>query len=209
MNMGNPPHPPADPPARPAGPDDRDEVLGIIVDAFEDDPFMAWIFEDPTTRRDCLRTFYGRQVHRFPPTGTMLVTPGAEAASVWFAPAPDDGLAAVYEGFVEMFVGLLGEETAMRKLAGLSLVGAGHPHTPHWYLATVGTRPAHQGRGFGPTVITPVLDRCDAGGVAAYLESSNVRNVPFYQRLGFQVTGSVHMPDGGPEVTFMLRPPAP
>ena len=52
------------------------------------------------------------------------------------------------------------------------------------------------------------LERCDAEGIAAYLESSNVRNVPFYQRLGFQVTGSVHMPDGGPEVTFMLRSPA-
>ncbi len=195
------------PPARPAGSEDRDEVLEIIVDAFFDDPFLSWIFEDETTRRAGLHAFYGRQVHRFPPTGTMLVTPGFEAASIWFAPAPDDGLGPVYDGFVEMLVEQLGEETAYRKLTGLAQVGAGHPHTPHWYLATVGTRPGHQGRGLGPTVISPVLDRCDAQGVPAFLESSNPRNVPFYERLGFVVTGSVRMPDDGPVVTFMWREP--
>jgi ribosomal protein S18 acetylase RimI-like enzyme len=196
------------PSARVAGAVDRDLVLDIVVDAFFDDPLASWVFEERERRQEGLRAFYGPQVHRFPDTGVMLVAPGGEAASIWFAPAPDDGLAAVYDGFADMLVDVLGEETAHRKLAGLAQIGAGHPSTPHWYLATVGTRSAAQGQGWGPTVITPVLDRADAAGVPAYLESSNPRNVPFYERLGFTVTGTVQMPEDGPVVTFMLRPPA-
>ena len=43
------------------------------------------------------------------------------------------------------------------------------------------------------------LDRCDAEHAPAYLESSNPDNVPYYQRFGFEVTGEITLPDGGPE----------
>ena len=38
-------------------------------------------------------------------------------------------------------------------------------------------------------VLAPVLERCDAEGVPAYLESSKESNVSFYRRHGFDVTG--------------------
>lgn len=192
---------------RRAGEADHDTVLDIVVDAFSQDPLVCWVFEDPEIRPAGSRAFYEPQVRRHPPSGEMLLTAGGEAASVWFAPAPDSGLERVYEGFYEMLAGILGEATAQRKLAGLAAIGAAHPQTPHWYLAAVGTRTELQGKGFGPRVIRPVLDRCDREGRPAYLESSNVRNVPFYERLGFVVLTTVQLPDGGPVVTPMWREP--
>ena len=52
-----------------------------------------------------------------------------------------------------------------------------------------------------------MLDRCDAEGMPAYLESSNVRNVPFYGRHGFEVTGEIDLGKGAPTVTAMWRNP--
>lgn len=51
-----------------------------------------------------------------------------------------------------------------------------------------------------------MLDRCDRDGLPAYLESSNERNVPFYLRQGFEVTGEIELP-GGPKVWPMWRTP--
>jgi ribosomal protein S18 acetylase RimI-like enzyme len=38
-----------------------------------------------------------------------------------------------------------------------------------------------------------------------YLESSNPRNVPLYERHGFEVTAEHWLPDG-PVMTYMWRP---
>jgi hypothetical protein len=40
----------------------------------------------------------------------------------------------------------------------------------------------------------------------AYLESSNVRNVPLYQRFGFEVIQEISLPEDGPALWTMLRP---
>ena len=57
-------------------------------------------------------------------------------------------------------------------------------------------------------MLAPVLAEADAQGIRTYLESSNVRNVPFYERLGFVATGCIQIP-GGPALTPMWRAPQP
>jgi hypothetical protein len=50
------------------------------------------------------------------------------------------------------------------------------------------------------------LERCDEEGAAAYLESSNLDNVPLYEHFGFQVTGALDLPVGAPVINTMWRP---
>jgi ribosomal protein S18 acetylase RimI-like enzyme len=49
----------------------------------------------------------------------------------------------------------------------------------------------HQGRGIGADLLRDRLDKVDAKGIHAYLESSNVRNISFYQRHGFEVVREI------------------
>ena len=83
---------------------------------------------------------------------------------------------------------------------------ANHPHEPHWYLNVVSTIPEQQGRGLGTAVLQPVLERCDADGARAYLESSNPRNLSLYRRNGFVDAGEIRLPDG-PSLITMWRDP--
>jgi GNAT superfamily N-acetyltransferase len=82
-----------------------------------------------------------------------------------------------------------------------------HPHRPHWYLSGIGTDPPVQGTGAGSALMRSRLERCDAAGLAAYLESSKESNVPFYQQHGFRVTSEVTVPGGGPTLWLMWRDP--
>ena len=75
----------------------------------------------------------------------------------------------------------------------------------HVHAAEFGA--AVQGRGVGATVIRPVLDRCDADGLPAYLESSSVTNVSFYERLGFRIIWEDRPGDDGPLFRGMWRDP--
>ncbi len=85
------------------------------------------------------------------------------------------------------------------------MVGSHHPSESHFYLFVLGA--AEQGRGIGSTAIRPVLDRCDADGLPAYLESSSERNRSFYERLGFQVLWEDRPTSDGPVFRGMWRDP--
>ena len=81
-----------------------------------------------------------------------------------------------------------------------------HPAMPHWYLPWFGVDCALQGQGLGSRLMTPCLDIVDREHLPAYLDSTIPRNVPFYQRHGFEVTGRRQAGDS-PPITSMLREP--
>lgn len=85
-------------------------------------------------------------------------------------------------------------------------MGQYHPQRPHWYLPFVGVEPLQQNRGLGATVLWPILQRCDRERLPAYLESTNPRNIPFYERLGFERVGIIRA-GTSPDIVPMLREP--
>jgi len=84
---------------------------------------------------------------------------------------------------------------------------AAHPEEPHWYLAIIGSDTAVRGTGYGNALMRSRLDRCDAEGAPAYLESSNPDNIGYYIRFGFEVTDEIAVPGGGPRLWPMWRRP--
>jgi GNAT superfamily N-acetyltransferase len=96
---------------------------------------------------------------------------------------------------------------AHRALQLLFEVDGLHPKEPHWYLATLGTEPARQGKGRGSALLHSMIGRIDESGFPAYLESSKERNVPFYARFGFEVIDEFRSKVGSPPIWRMWREP--
>jgi len=66
--------------------------------------------------------------------------------------------------------------------------------------------PGRRGKGDGRRVVEPILELADRDGVPTYLESSNPRNLSFYDRLGFSVLDEVRIAENGPVMRPMWRP---
>jgi GNAT superfamily N-acetyltransferase len=82
-----------------------------------------------------------------------------------------------------------------------------HPKIPHYYLQAVGARQEYQGLGIGSALIKHVTRLCDAENTPAYLESSSVKNLPLYERHGFETFAEHSFDDEGTTLWFMLREP--
>lgn len=166
-----------------------------LTDAFADDPMMAWIYPEPGTRA-LLSSGFMRTILEVGLTRGHTYTVGANIGGAVWGP-PDVDL--LDDEAVGRLFGLLGEQLGARAEevgAGLIRITEHHPHDqPHFYLLLLGTARSHQSLGAGSALIREVLDRCDRQGFGAYLESSNLRNVPFYERHGFRPITQVKVSD--------------
>lgn len=79
-----------------------------------------------------------------------------------------------------------------------------------WYLVYIGTKPSARGKGYCRKLIEHVTDISDQEGRATYLESSNVRNVPIYRRMGFRECRRIYLQraeEGNVALDVMVREP--
>jgi GNAT superfamily N-acetyltransferase len=204
--------------AKPGAEHDRVEVrLATAADipalsrtlgrAFDDDPVMAHLIP-PEARRhaDRLARFMLLGTRGAIAEGTVYTTAELSGGAVWRAPGrwkvPTRQLLPDVPGMLWA----LGRRVRVG-MATLQLLERHHPREPHWYLEILGTEPAEQGKGIGSALMAPVLERCDDEGVPAYLESSKEKNIPYYERHGFRVTGELDLPGDGPRLWPMWRDP--
>jgi GNAT superfamily N-acetyltransferase len=189
-------------------PDDRDRLAQTFADAFAEDPIFSWLLAGKPDVDRRLERFFRillRDELRQTDHEVFLADDGSGGA-IWKGidrwKTPFSTIVRQMPGITAAF-GL----TNRRPLAILGAMEKVHPHEPHYYLETLGTRRAVQGKGVGSAVMSVVLERCDREGVPAYLESSNPRNIPFYARHGFEVREPVPLPEGAPVLTPMWREP--
>jgi GNAT superfamily N-acetyltransferase len=188
------------------------DVLGIedtLRAAFWDDPVSAWLLPGEASRSRRLAWFFRIVLlQHYMPMRTVWTTPDQAGAALWAPPGhwmiePREMLGAW------PLLLRTGGRHSLRAAHFLDYVDRAHPREPHWYLGVLGTSPARQGKGVGSALLQPVLNRCDEEGVPAYLESSKESNVPFYRRHGFERTGEIRDPRGGPVLYPMWREPRP
>lgn len=172
-----------------------------------DDPVARWACAPDGLRPAMLERFHATRMRQLLGCEEVWTTPELTCAALW-APPKRWKLTTIQDAALAR--GLLHP----RLLPRLPLIGVGlrgieraHPsRPPHWYLAVLGTDPSAQGQGLGSAVLQPVLEQCDSDGVGAYLESSKERNIDFYARHGFRVTGEQRLPRG-PIMWLMWREP--
>ena len=180
-----------------------------LAEAFFDDPVMSWILREEESRSRRLARLFGVQLRgHYLPLATVWTTPDQGGAALWAPPGHAIIAPTTILRYLPDMIRALGRH-ALRALRTLNHVERLHPKEPHWYLGVLGTRPSEQGKGIGSALLGPALDRCDGDGIGAYLESSKHSNIAFYRRHGFEVTGEIELPFGGPSVWPMWRDPRP
>jgi len=175
----------------------------VLARAFRDDPVHRWILPGEFDWAVASDSFFAMVMADVLRHDSVFTTEAREGAALWIPPFPQPAALRDRLAMAARWYAALGRRS---KEVGeqLTRIERAHPREPHWYLAVLGTDPRHQGRGVGSALLAPILARCDADRVSAYLESSKRTNVPFYERHGFRVIGELAI-EGGPVIWRMLR----
>ncbi|MFD4245041.1 GNAT family N-acetyltransferase [Streptomyces sp. NPDC058525] len=181
---------------RHAGTADEDDVVGVLCDAFFDDPVCRWMIPDAVRRRELLPSVFRAFTREAAADGRVyLAGDGLGALLLVNGPARDgvhgSGGAASAQPLAD-----LAEEFADRLLTCARLLAAHHPGRPaHFYIPLVAARRGHQGRGIGSALVASAL--ADTAGAPVYLEATSRASLRLYRRLGFTRRGpELRLPDG-------------
>lgn len=178
---------------RHALPSDHPAMHDALCQAFAGDPLMNWLFPgaDGSADPEALAAFMTAEVGSHQTHGHAYVI-GASAVALWAPPG-----AVVDQSPVADVMATFAEPERLERSAESFLhMLEYHPTDPHFYLAMIGANDASRGQGLGSVLLARVLDTCDAEGLVAHLESSNIRNVSLYERHGFEVTAEVEFAPG-------------
>lgn len=196
-----------EPAVRRPQPEDVPALAATLAAAFADYPWTRWSV-DPDDHWERLRALYAIYLDVTLRFGEVWMSDDARAAAAWsWSEDTPARLAYLRESGLGARIAELAGARAPAGEAGDVAIERHAMEGPHWYLAIVAVAPDAQCRGLGTQVLAPMLERCDAEGLPAALDTSAPDNVGFYERLGFAVHAEADVPGGGPHLWFMRRDP--
>ncbi len=191
--------------------DDVEKGTTTLARAFSSDPMFTWMFPHPDRRSRSLVRFLRVPLEYGLKYGSVTRSNGAKAVAIWAPPErPMSTTGLVRTGFLAVpfqigfgpFVKFVGANSVMEK------IHKKYMPEPHWYLLIVGVDPELQGKGHGGALVAEGLERADGVNAPCYLETSEERNLAFYERQGFKVVDTAPLGKDGPPGWGMRREPA-
>jgi ribosomal protein S18 acetylase RimI-like enzyme len=165
------------------------KVANVLAQCFIDDPSFVLVFGETPNKLNALNAFFESFVADAMQRGEIIIAPEEQGACVWY-PAEVEIFNEKFEQTLVEIVSIVshfaGEESGKRFEHLIQKVGAHEPKQPHCEVFFIGLKPSARGKGIGKSLLKPILDYADIRQVGCYLVSSNIRNISFYERHGFQ-----------------------
>jgi ribosomal protein S18 acetylase RimI-like enzyme len=182
---------------------DEDGIIDVLKIAFVADPATRWVWPDPQKYLSHFSSFakaFGGKAFAYE---SAHYVGNYSGAALWLPPN-------VYPD-VDLLTALLqssgSDESKKDGPEIFEKMSRYHPHEPHWYLPLLGVDPLHHGKGLGSALMQHVIGTCNRDNKFAYLESSNPKNIQFYERHGFELLGTIQV-NTSPPIFPMLRKPS-
>ncbi|MDR1231018.1 MAG: GNAT family N-acetyltransferase [Spirochaetaceae bacterium] len=196
------------PDMKPLGLEHLDEAVDLLVSAFLDRPFYAYLAPDRSERRAFLASnFRSRLEHSLHTSEIDLAFLGQKIAgiAVWVAPVdappPEDN--SMEEMLADFSPGLKKRFTAFLDIliTARSRVVTG----PCWGLAPIAVLPEAQGTGIASVLMRKKLMEIDAASQPCFLGTQDTVNMEIYARYGFRKAREDPL---SPDITHysMIRP---
>ena len=183
-------------------PNDTGSVARILADAFAEDPVFIWALPNSATRRVDAVAFFTYYLRRSRTGERQVLATGdiSAVAVMTTVPSAEDVRTAASGGLASLGF-------SSPAAAYFRWIESHRPSVRHRYLEFIGSVPGIRSKGQGTALLNHLLADADQQGMPVWCWSSNLRNITFYERLGFHVDADLRRDGETPAVTSLVRPP--
>lgn len=165
---------------------DKAPIVAMLTDAFHDNQSVNYVVKQDRKRMERIRALMDYSFEMCWNWGQVFISEDKAAAALLLEPhRKQTNLKAIWLD-LQLALKAIGLGRVARVLAREARIEAHHPKEPFLYLWFIGVAAEAQGQGIGSQLLGEVIQKSETSGYPLYLETSTERNLPLYQRHGFE-----------------------
>jgi len=169
----------------------KERILDILSGSFDTNNSVNFVVKQDNRRKQRIRKLVNYSFKRTLNFGKAFVSEDGRACMLVVDPNLEKTTLLTIWWDIQLAFSVVGINRVFKVLKREKAVKSEKPSEPYIYLWFVGVDPQFQGQGKGAELIQSLISNEWRAGRSIYLETSNARNFPFYEKLGFECLGKV------------------
>jgi hypothetical protein len=182
----------------------KNDFIQILTHCFKEDPHMGWILDSKEEHFEKrLSALFSYLFEYTWSKGEIIFSQEKESVSAWLTHSPPRFNFRIFIEFINLFFAL-GIKRSIRLSKMDSKFAKIRKNQNHIYLLLLGVLETARGKGLAKFQINSKIENSSHQNLDIYLETSTLKNVSIYSKLGFQVYEEINL-DENTKIYFMKR----
>ncbi|MEO6328747.1 MAG: GNAT family N-acetyltransferase [Ginsengibacter sp.] len=166
---------------------DKERIIDILANSFQDNKSVNYIIKQDNKRIDRIRHLMDYSFEICYMFGDVLLSDDKAACALIVLPdKKKTNLKSVLLD-IRLIFSCMGLSNVKKAMARESKIKKFHPKVLMYYLWFIGVDPKEQNKGIGSMLLNDVLKQASLKNRFVYLETSTLKNIPWYEKFGFKI----------------------
>lgn len=185
-----------------AGYSDKGKVVDILSKSFDDNKSVNYIIKQDRKRTQRIRKLMEYSFDICYLFGDIFLSEDKEGCALVVMPDKKRTTLKSISLDIKLALSVIGLSNIKKVMKRESIINKLHPKLPFYYLWFIGVEPIEQSKGIGTKLLNDVISEAKKKHRLIYLETSTLKNIPWYEKFGFTVYNKL---DFGYELFCMKR----
>ncbi|SDH53007.1 GNAT family N-acetyltransferase [Mucilaginibacter gossypii] len=166
---------------------DKALIIEILSRSFENNQSVNYIVKQDSSRINAIRALMDYSFEMCSLFGDVWLSDNHQACALVLYPQNKRATFKAILLDVKLIIKAIGLLGIKKTLNRESKIKAKQPKEPMAYLWFIGVEPNQQHKGLGSKLLQEITNDATAKQLPVYLETSTIKNLPWYERFGFIV----------------------
>lgn len=181
---------------------DKDHIIDILTQSFDSNKSVNYIISQDSKRERRIRSLMRYSFKMCYSFGNVFLSDDKKACALILLPENKRTTLRSIWWNVRLIFACIGIANIGKAMTREAKIKAKQPKQPLCYLWFIGVSPKAQGKGIGSLLLREILAENKFDGRVVCLETSTLRNLPWYEKFGFKIYDKI---DLGYELFFLKR----
>ncbi len=162
-------------------------VIDILSKSFDDNKSINYIVKQDKKRKMRIRRLIDYSAEICFMFGKVYLSDDRHGCALILLPEKKKSTLITILLDIKLAFSVIGIFRSLKIMSRESIIKSFHPKEPFYHLWFIGVDPSYQSKGTGSIILKEVIEDCNLEKRPICLETSTMRNLPWYEKSGFSI----------------------